>query len=175
MAEPEKQKRSHGKDLLIGAGVVAGGAAAAQVLERHLSQKAKERSLAQQPVASRQQTRLERRRTEHRDFTRAEREAKKHPGQRWAERQYEQNPAEFRKQVKGQRLARRAKQASRRLGALGLVLGAPGIIGTAMDVGREGGSFGARFGKFVEEILGVTPGISGRPMTEAEKKRALSI
>jgi len=71
------------------------------------------------------------------------------------------------------KLASRA--ASKTLGAAGLVVGAPNAIESASRIDKEGGTFAARFGKFVEELTGMPSGSSWRPPTKKEQERDLSI
>ena len=56
------------------------------------------------------------------------------------------------------------------MGAVGAVVGAPSMVESASRIEKEGGSFEAKFGKFVEEMLGVQSGTTGRPLTDAEKR-----
>lgn len=66
--------------------------------------------------------------------------------------------------------ARMAKAGSKSLGTAGLALNAPEAIRTAEAVEKEGGPYAARFGKFVERILGVAPSRHlPRPPTEKER------
>lgn len=71
------------------------------------------------------------------------------------------------------KLASRA--ASKSLGSVGLLVGAPNAIASAAQIDKEGGSFAARFGKFVEELTGMPSGSSWRPPTKKEQERDLSI
>lgn len=99
----------------------------------------------------------------------------------WQIKQLDENPDEFRKQIKKRRLADRAARASKltkgltnKMGALGATAGMADAVGSASRIEKEGGSFEARFGKFAEELLGLPPGATQRPLTAAEKKAQLS-
>jgi len=85
---------------------------------------------------------------------------------------------EFREYAKRKRLSARAQKArsrmakagSKSLGAAGIALNAPGTIGAARSIEAEGGPYAARFGKFVERILGAAPSqYLPRPPTERER------
>ncbi len=101
---------------------------------------------------------------------------RRHPveNKAWREKQLNENPDEFRKQIKKRRLIDRAAKASKgltkKMGALGATVGMAGSYESANRIDKEGGSFESRFGKFAEEFLGLPPGATQRPMTEAEKK-----
>jgi hypothetical protein len=104
------------------------------------------------------------------------------PKGQWAKERLDDNPDEFRKQVNKRRLAEKAAQASKmakgltkKMGSLGATAGMADAAGSAARINKEGGSFEARFGKFAEELLGLPPGSTQRPLTEAEKKAQLSI
>ena len=95
----------------------------------------------------------------------------------WAEKQLNENPDAFRKGIKARRLATRAAKASRlakgvtkKMGVLGATAGMADTIGIVNRAEAEGGAFPARLGKFAEEWLGLPPGATQRPMTDAEKK-----
>ncbi len=92
----------------------------------------------------------------------------------WQEKQLNENPDAFRKGVKARRLADRAARAAKgmtkKMGVLGATVGMADTIGIVNRVEEEGGSFPARLGKFAEEWLGLQPGATQRPMTDAEKK-----
>lgn len=172
---PDKEKRA--KALLTGA-AVAGGAGAALVA-REARRRARtvvpgssdftgdvERQRSQRQLESQRQ-RLRRRRA---------RQGEMDPRRAWAEREYSENPREFKRQVREGRLARRAARAAgRSMGAASVVAGAPGMISAARKIEKEGGPRAARFGKFVEQMLGVAPGTTGRPLTDAERKARMSI
>jgi hypothetical protein len=72
------------------------------------------------------------------------------------------------------RLASKAAKATR-LGAIGTVASVPSMVAEAVEVEREGGDFSARLGKYVENLLGVPSGSTGRGMTDEEKRHALSL
>lgn len=175
MPDQKPVKRSiDPKELLTAAGV-AGVAGTAAVAGDALRRKARERSLGEKPKPlDRQRSRLDRVRSEQRAFTEKAMKTAQHPQKRWSETQWRQNPQQFRKAAKAGRLQRAADRASKRLGVLGVVLNAPSAIMDVQKIEAEGGTRAAKFGKFVERMLGVRPFTSDRPMTDAEKRAALS-
>lgn len=85
--------------------------------------------------------------------------------------------AQQRRQMTPSRLATRAAKAGRlakgvtkKMGVLGATAGMADTIGIVNRVEEEGGPFPARLGKFAEEWLGLPPGATQRPLTDAEKK-----
>jgi hypothetical protein len=85
-------------------------------------------------------------------------------------------PKEARSAAKTSRLARKAaKAAGRGMGAVGIAAGLPGAIADSADIAAEGGAFEARFGKFVEKMIGLPAGATGRPLTNKEKRTLGSI
>jgi hypothetical protein len=175
---PDKKDKQTG--LLVSAATAAALGIGVSALGRRSNITRKPRTLAPEKVelvsrVAKTQSRLERMLEEQRDFREAERvraaREQIHPRKRAAEHARDVNPQAYKRTVQRGRLAKRAaKAASRRMGAVGAVVGAPSMVESAQRVEKEGGSFQARFGKFVEEMLGVQMGTSGRPLTAAEER-----
>jgi uncharacterized membrane protein YqiK len=83
----------------------------------------------------------------------------------------------FRKYSEKQRLKRRAAKARARgiggkLGVIGLATGIPRTVSNLKRIEAEGGPFAARFGKFIEGIVGSSSVHLPRPPTARERERA---
>jgi hypothetical protein len=162
----------------IAAGIATGGIAAG-VRSNRLSQIATQKAnLAQAADAKTKQARLQRPRKQK---PQGHGDPENIKG-RWAEERLDDNPDEFRKQIKKRRLAEKAAKASkvakglsRKMGVLGATAGMADAVGSADRIDKEGGSFEARFGKFAEELLGLQPGATQRPLTEKEREARWSL
>jgi hypothetical protein len=142
------------KKLLIGAGTVGALGVAGLAIDKKLEGKAQERRIDRKKVPVKPEIAPTR---------------PMHPKAAAAEHAYDVAPKEFKKYVQKQRLARRASKA-RGMGAVGIALGAPTMVGEAQRVDKEGGRWADRFGKFIEEVLLLPKGSTGRGLTEAERR-----
>lgn len=175
MPEPAANSRSTNSGLLGAAGVAGGTVVAAGLRSKKLSEIARQRHTmnTEEAVTKQERRKLPRQR-------KASREPKideSNLSRQWSQKQLDENPYEFRKQIKARRLADKAAKASklakgvtRKMGVLGATAGMADAIGSARRIEEEGGSWEARFGKFVEELIGLPSGATQRPSTEAEKK-----
>lgn len=161
-----------GKRLLKAAGATAGGVAVHRAVGA-LGRRAEEK---QSSALRRERVQVE-----------ADRVAKQGPRKAPAQRPSEKNltgkmgprqSKDFRELAQKKRIsagaqkarARTLKAGSKAFGSVGLAIQAPGAVETARAVEAEGGPFAARFGKFVERILGTAPSQHlPRPPTERER------
>jgi hypothetical protein len=174
MAEKTHERPVTDKVLLLN--TVAGSAAtvgAAKGIESILSKKAAARQITaparQNPLALTEAMEAES------EYTQRARRTAQHPQKRWSESQWHNNPNQMKSVVKSGRLTRAAARARSRMGGLGMMLGIPSAIMDALEIEKEGGSRAARLGKFVERATGFPAGTLDRPMTDEEKRKALSI